>query len=107
MFVNIESEKVVGIDAAPYLLISKTSDVEEARFFLSKYPDAIITVNPGPGYRDVIYEASFYGSVLSLHLKTTPIGEVVEVSAKCSGRGPTVTITTGVMEFLETTDCID
>ena len=49
VFVNIESKEVAGIDAAPYLLISKASDVEEVKFFLSKYPDAIVTVEPGPG----------------------------------------------------------
>lgn len=106
VFVNKESKEVVGIDAAPRLLISKLSDVREVEFFLSKHPDAAITVNPSPGYPDVLYEAGFQGSVLSLNVKTTPTGEVIEVSAQCSGRGPTFTVTDDVMEFLETTDCI-
>lgn len=106
VFINKESRKVVGIDAAPNLLISKTSDVEETRFFLSRYPDTVITVKPGPGYRDVLYEAGFYGPVLSLQVKTTPTGEIIEVSATCSGKGPTCTVTDEVMEFLRTTNCI-
>ena len=106
VLVNMESEKVVSIDAMRDLLLSKISDVEEVKFFLSEYPDAVVTVNPAPGYKDVLYEAGFYGPILSLQVKRTPIGEVIEVSAKCSGRGPTVTVTNDVLEFLETTDCI-
>lgn len=107
VFLNRESREVVGIEATPNLLISKSDDVEEVRLFLSKYPDAVITVEPRLGYRDVLYEAGFYGPVLSLQIKATPTGEVIEVSAQCSGKGPTFTVTSDVMEFLETTDCID
>lgn len=106
VLVNIESKKVTGIDAAPYLLISKAGNIEEAKFFLSEYPDAIVSTNPGYGYRDVLYEAGFQGPVLSLQVRMTPTGEVIEVSAMCSGRGPTFTVTNEVMEFLKTTDCI-
>lgn len=107
VFLNKESRKVVGIDAAPTLLISRANDTEEAKFFLTKYPDAIITVEPNPGYRDVLYEAGFHGPVLSLQVRTTPTGEVIEISAWCSGRSPTPIVTDNVMEFLETTDCIE
>jgi hypothetical protein len=107
VLVNMESERVVEISAVRDLLLSKISDVEEVRFFLSKYPDAIIRLEPGPGYRDVLYEAGFDGPVLSLQIRTTPTGEVIEISAQCSGKGPTFTVTSDVMEFLETTDCIE
>jgi hypothetical protein len=107
VFVNKESRKVVGIEAAPALLISKTSGIEEVKHFLTRYPDAIITVTPGPGYRDILYEAGFNGPVLSLQIRTTPTGDVIEVSAGCSGRGSTFTVTSDIMEFLRTTDCIE
>jgi hypothetical protein len=106
VLVNMESRKVVEISAVRNLLLSKISDLEEVKFFLSKYPDAVITVNLGPGYRDVLYEAGFHGPVLSLQIRTTPTGQVIEVSAQCSGNGPTFTVTDDVMEFLEPTNCI-
>ncbi len=87
--------------------ISKTSEVEEIHFFISRFPKVIMTVEPNPGYRDVLYEAGFHRSVLSLNVKTTPTGEVIEVSAQCSGRGPTFTVTSDIVKFLETTDCIE
>ena len=106
VFVNMNTSKVVEIIADSNLRIAKTNTIEEAKFFLSKYPAAKINVNPELGYSDVIYEAGNVTRFLSLHVKTTPIGEVEEVSAECWRDGSVHKVTTDVLRFIETSDCI-
>lgn len=104
VLVNMQSNKVVEIRAARDLLVSKTNEIEEVKFFLSRYPDADVRVNPGPGYSEVFYEVETTTRALSVVVRTTPIGEAIEVYAECEG--PVVIASNDVIEFLETSRCL-
>jgi hypothetical protein len=106
VLVNMKSSQVLEIRASRDLLVSKTNGTEEAKLFLSKYPDAEISVNPKPGYSVVTYEAATTTRSISLLVKTSPIGEVQEMSAECWRDGSKVRVTGEVLSFIETSDCV-
>lgn len=107
ILVNMQSNKVVEIRAARDYLVAKTNDVEEAKSFLSRYPDANVRVDPGQGYSEVIYEAETTTKILSLVVRTTPIGEPTGVHAECFGGGEIIRVSDNVGDFIEATDCLD
>lgn len=106
VLVNMESKQVVEIRASRDLLIGKTNEIEEVKLFLSKYPDSEITVSPRPGYSVVTYEAVNSTPFKSLQVKTTPIGEVQEISAECWHDGSKVKTTIEVLRIIETSVCV-
>ena len=105
VLVNMNSSKVVEIRAANSLLISKVSETEEAKIFLSRYPNSESSVNVGPGYSAVMFEAGNVTRFLTLSVKTTPIGTPIEMSIECLRDGGTFK-STDVMEYLRTQDCL-
>lgn len=107
VLVNMQSNKVVGIRAARDFLVAKTNDVEEVKSFLSRYPDANVRINPGPGYSEVIYEAETTTKILSLVVRTTPIGVPTGLHAECFGGDEIIRVSDNVAGFIETTDCLD
>ena len=118
--VNTLSEKVVNIAPSTDILIDKTSQIEEVKYFVSKYSDAEITVNRyPPDHVEVRYrveravfvpeEIRYWPDTHSLSLWieiAASTGKTKNVYAEC-GSVMTERATANIIEYIESTDCLN
>jgi hypothetical protein len=112
--VNVRDEKVAHIYIASDLLIAQTKEnVEEVKSLLSRYPDSEAEVQVYPSGKTVTYSTykTYIGPDvenpgtrnLTVVVETTHAGQVISVYAQCDNEK----VTTDIVEFIETTDCME
>lgn len=112
--INVRDREVVSIHISQDLLVSQVNEnVEEVKAFHSRYPDAETEVSVTPDRRAIVYTMykTYIGpdvpdpgtKTLSVVVETTPEGQVTSVYAQCDNEK----VTTNIVEFVETTDCLE
>jgi hypothetical protein len=101
VLVNPVLGKVLEVRASDNLIISWTQEIADVRAFITKYPDAEITVHPLPAYLQVVYDAQTNERSLSLVVRTTPDGEYVNLYVECEDQSGRAVVTSNIAEFIE------
>ena len=105
VLVNPVLGKVLEVRASDNLIIARTQEIADVRAFVTKYPNAEITVHPIAAYSLVLYEFQTTQRTVSLVVKTTPDGEYVNLYVECKDKSGKVAVTSNITEFIEKRKC--
>jgi hypothetical protein len=118
--VNVLSGRVVDIAPSKDILIERTNNIEEVKYFLSEYPDAEVIVNRYPNdHAEVIHRVE-RAIILPEEIRNWPethslslwvemaasTGKIKDVYVEC-GAAMTDRATANIIEYIQTTDCLN